>query len=156
MGVHMSRRRSFLICLTLDEETANQLDNMAMRRLTSRSEIVRELIRKEAKFLDADEDERREKEIPSEVCIALLRYVDVNEKLRTLVQTLLERGYAKIERHENGYMFKIEPIFFAFLKKFNAEHETNYVIEDVYNVLVKLIRVVNADVKVKMMIPLLL
>jgi Arc/MetJ-type ribon-helix-helix transcriptional regulator len=151
----MSRKRPRLICLALDEETANHLDNMAMRRFTSRSEIMRELIRKEAKFLDADEDERREREIPIEVCIALLRYIDVNDRLKALVQALLERGYAKIERHENGYVFRIEPVFFAFLKKFNVEHETNYVIEDVYNTLVKLIRVVNADVKANVAIPIL-
>jgi len=151
----MNRKRTCLVCITLDVETVDQLDNIAMRRLTSRSKIVRELIRKEAMFLDADENERREMEIPLDVCITLLRHVDVNEKLKGLVQALLERRYIKIERNENGYLFKIEPVFFAFMKKFNMEHEINYAIEDVYNVLVKLIRVVNADVKAKMAIPLL-
>jgi Arc/MetJ-type ribon-helix-helix transcriptional regulator len=150
--MRMSRKRPRLICLVLDEETANHLDNMAMRRFTSRSEIMRELIRKGTKIL---EDEHLKKEIPLEICIALLHHVDVNDKLKSLVRTLLERGYAKVERYENGYVFIIEPVFFAFLKKFNVEHETNYVIEDVYNVLVKLIRVVNANVKANVVIPIL-
>jgi hypothetical protein len=148
----MSRKRSCLVCITLDVETVDLLDNIAMRRLTSRSRIIRELIRKEAKSLDA-EDERREMELPLDVCITLLRHVDVKDKLKALVQALLERKYVKIECHENGYLFKFEPVFFAFLKKFNMEHEASYTIEDVYNVLVKLIRVVNADVKAKMAIP---
>jgi hypothetical protein len=151
----MIKKYTRLVCIAMDEETANQLEKLAIERMTSRCEIVRELIRK-AKILDVDEDEHLKKEIPLEICIALLHHVDVNDKLKSLVRTLLERGYAKVERHENGYVFIIEPVFFAFLKKFNVEHETNYAIEDVYNTLVKLIRVVNADVKAKMEIPVLL
>ena len=151
----MIRKYMRSICIAMDEETANQLEKLAMERMTSRCEIVRELIRKGTKILDVDESERLKKEIPLEICIALLYHVDVNEKLKSLVRTLLERGYAKVELHENGYVFRIEPVFFAFLKKFNIEHETNYVIEDVYNVLVKLIRVVNANVKANVVIPIL-
>jgi len=151
----MNRKRTCLVCIALDVETIDQLDTIAMRRFTSRSKIIRELIHKEAKSLDTDENERREMEIPLDVCISLLYHVDVDQKLRSLVQAILERKYIKIELHENGYLVKIEPISFAFMKKFNMEHKTNYAIEDVYNVLVKLIKVVNTDVKAKIGITLL-
>ena len=137
----------------MDTETKNQLEEMAMRRLTSRCQIIRELIRKQAKMLDENEEERK-KELSTEVCITLLDKVSIEDKLKALVRESLEQGYAKIEADESGYLFKFEPVLFAFIRKFNAEYETNYVFEDVYSVLLKLIKVVNPNVKAKMTIPL--
>jgi phosphopantothenoylcysteine synthetase/decarboxylase len=148
-----NRKYPHIISVALDTETANWLEEMAMRRLTSRCQIIRELIRKEAKLLNVNEEEGK-KELSLEVCSTLLREVSIEDKLKALVQESLKQRYAKIECHEDGYVFKFEPILFAFIQKFNVEHQTNYVIEYVYNTLVKLIRVVNANVKAKIAIPL--
>jgi hypothetical protein len=149
----MPRKYPHIVCVAMDTETKNRLEEMAMRRLTSRCQIIRELIRKEAKMLNENEEERK-KELSPEVCFMLLREISIDDKLKALVRESLEQKYAKIQCDENGYLFKFEPVLFAFIQKFNAENETNYMLEDVYNVLLRLIKIVNPDVKVKITIPL--
>jgi len=135
----------------MDTETFNQLEELAMKRMISKAELIRELIRSEASL---PTDEPWEREIPAEVCIKLLHELDIGDKPKALVQALFERGYVKVECHENGYIFRIEPVLFPFLKNFNILHETGYTVEDVYNILVKLIRVVTPSVRAKVEIPL--
>jgi len=149
----MPRKYQHIVCVAMDTETKNWLDEMAMRRLTSRCQIIRELIRKEVKLFNENRGEMK-KELSPEICYSLLHEVNAEDKLKTLVRESLEQKYVKIECDENGYVFKFEPILFAFIQKFNVVNKTNYVLEDVYNVLVKLIGAVNPNVKAKMMIPL--
>jgi hypothetical protein len=144
------RKYPYVFCVAMDTETFNQLEELAMKRMISRAELIRELIRREASLPAGEPWER---EIPAEVCIKLLHELDIGDNPKALIQTLLKHGYVKVIYHENGYVFRIEPVLFPFLKNFNMLHETDYTVEDVYNILVKLIRVVNPSVRAKVDIP---
>ena len=147
----MPRKYSHVLSVAMDTETFNQLEELAMKRMITKAELIRELIRREASL---PADEPWEREIPAEVCIKLLHELDIGDKPKALVQALFEQEYVKVERQENGYVFKIEPVLFPFLKNFNMLYETGYTVEDVYNILVKLIRVVVPSVRAKVEIPL--
>jgi hypothetical protein len=148
----MPKKYPYVFSIGMDTETFNQLEELAMKRMISKAELIRELIRREASL---PADESWEREIPAEVCIKLLHELNIGDKPKALIQTLLERGYVKVECHGNGYVFKIEPVLFPFLKNFNMLHETGFTVEDVYNILVKLIGMVAPSVRAKVDIPLL-
>jgi hypothetical protein len=145
------RKYPYIFCVAMDNETMNDLEKIAMERMITKAELIRELIRREASL---PADEPREREIPAEVCIRLLYELGIGDRPKALVQALLERGYVKVERQENSYVFKIEPVLFAFLKNFNTAHKTTYTVEDVYAILLKLVRVVYPGVRAKVTIPL--
>jgi hypothetical protein len=146
----MPKKYPYIFSIGMDIETFNRLEELALKRMISKAELIRELIRREASL---PADEPWEREISTEVCIKLLHELDIRDKPKSLVQDLLKRGYIKVEYHENGYVFRIEPVLFPFLKNFNMLHETDYTFEDIYNILVKLIRKVNPSVRAKIEIP---